>query len=176
MVSDYEQVVLELFAPQAESQGYRPGYLLSSQAQTSVMRPNLPSGQWPQLHGVGYARGVDIDDPRTPLPSVDRQCLSLLRAGGATTTGWQDTYVATAICNPFLLLQHALRLTNGDAQGRALAQAIASLGTTFAAAGTVDGRTRFGQGRTDGPDTAAPFSFVQDCSCLRYTGSAVRVP
>jgi hypothetical protein len=176
MVSDYEQVALLLFGPQAESQGYRPGYMLSSQAQASVMRANLPSGQWPQLHGVGYARGVDIDDPGTPLPSTDKRCLSLLQAGGAAARGWQDTYVATAICNPFLLLEQALRVTKGDAQGRAVSQAITSLGTSFVAAGTVDGRTRFGDKRTDGPENAAPFSFVTDCSCMRYTGSPVRVP
>jgi hypothetical protein len=176
MVSDFEQVALLLFGPQAESQGYRPGYLLSSQAQASVMRPNLPAGQWPQLHGVGYARGVDIDDPRTPLPSTDRRCLSLLQAGGAAAQGWQDTYVATGICTPFLLLEQALRSTGGDAQGRAVAQAVASFGTSFVAAGTVDGRTRFGRGRNDGPDDAAPFGFVQDCSCMRYTGSPMRVP
>jgi hypothetical protein len=175
MVSDYEQVALLLFGPQAESQSYRPGYMLSSQAQTSVMRANLPRGQWPQLQGVGYARGVDIDDPRTQLPGTDKRCLSLLQAGGGSARGWQDTYVATATCNPFLLLEQALRATKGNTQGVAVAQAIRSLGTSFVAAGTVDGRTRFGDKRMDGPENAAPFGFVADCSCMRYTGSPAQV-
>ena len=171
MVSDFEQVTLLLIANYAESQGWRPGYLLTSQAQTEVMRANIASGQWPQLHGMGWSPGLDIDDPHQPLPAADRYCLDLIKQGGVTVSGWQNTYIATTECAQLLLLGAALRLNGADARGRSLMAAIDRLGTGFEAPGIVAGRTTFGPSRHDGPSAVAPFAYVASCSCLRYVGS-----
>jgi hypothetical protein len=176
MVSDFEQVMLLLLANYAESQGWRPGYLLSSTAQTEVMRPNIPRGQWPQLHGMGWTPGLDIDDPHQPLPTADRRCLSLIKSAGVSVSGWQSTYLATTECAMVFLLEAALRHNGGDASGRAVARAIADLAGSFTAPAVVAGRTRFGPSRHDGPAAVAPFAYVASCDCLRYVGAAVTVP
>jgi hypothetical protein len=175
LVSNYEQVALLLLANSAESQGWRPGYMLSSNAQTEVMRPNIPSGQWLQLHGIGWSPGLDIDDPHQPLPPADRRCLGLIKAGGITVSGWQNTYVANAECSDVFFLDAALRKDGGNAQGSALMVAVESLGTNYVSPGIVEGRTSFGPSRRDGPAAAAPFGYVAACKCLKYTGRAFTV-
>jgi hypothetical protein len=176
MVSDFEQVTLLLMANYAQSQGWHPGYVLTSQAQTEVMRANIASGQWPQLHGVGWAPGLDIDDPRTPLPAADRQCLDTIKQGGVAVSGWQNTYVATTECSLVQLLGAGLRLSGGDATGRTLMAAISRLGSSWTAPGIVSGRTAFGPHRHEGPAAVRPFAYADACACLRYTGPAATVP
>jgi hypothetical protein len=176
MVSDFEQVTLLLIANYAESQRWRPGFLLTSQAQTEVMRANIASGQWPQLHGVGWSPGLDIDDPHQPLPAVDRRCLDQIKQGGVAVSGWQNTYVATTECTSLFFLGAALQLSNGDAHGSAVMAAVDRLGAGFSAPGIVAGRTAFGPRRHDGPAADAPFAFVASCSCLRYVGTVAAAP
>jgi hypothetical protein len=175
MVSDFEQVTLLLLANYAESQGWRPGYLLSSTAQTEVMRPNIASGQWPQLHGAGWLPGLDVDDPHQPAAGADKRCLDLIRNGGVVVSGWQDRYVATAECALVFLLQAALERSAGDARGTAVMAAVEGLGSSFQAPAIVGGRTSFGPRRHDGPAAVAPFGYVGACSCLRYVGPPVPV-
>lgn len=172
MVSDFEQVTLLLLANEAESQGWRPGFMLSSTAQTEVMRSNIASGQWPQLHGIGWSPGVDVDDPHQPLSAADQRCLGLIKAGGIVVSGWQNTYVATTVCAEVFFLEAALNGSAGDAQGRALMASVRGLGSSFTAPGIVQGRTFFGPSRYDGPAAVEPFGYVAACSCLKYVGSS----
>jgi hypothetical protein len=172
MVSDFEQVTLLLMANDAESQGWRPGYMLSSTAQTEVMRPNIASGQWPQLHGIGWSPGLDIDDPHQPLPPADQRCIDLIKNGGVTVSGWQNIYVATTECSDILFLGASLQGSAGNAHGSALMAAVDALGSSFVAPGIVEGRTFFGPSRRDGPAAVAPFAYVAACNCMNYTGGA----
>lgn len=173
LVSNYEQVVLLLLANNAESQGWRPGYMLSSTAQTEVMRPNIPSGQWPQLHGIGWVPGYDIDDPHQPAAKADQRCLDLIKQGGLSVTGWQNTLIATLVCSEVFFLEASLKAANGNAQGNALMAGVESLGGKFVSPGIVDGRTFFGPDRRDGPAAAKPFGYDASCRCLKYTGAAL---
>lgn len=175
MVSDYEQVTLLLMSNYAESQHWRPGYMLSSTAQTEVMRPNIASGQWPQLHGIGWSPGLDIDDPHQPPSAADKRCLGLIKDGGVSVSGWQNVYVATTICSDVFFLDAALRKSGGNAAGSALMAAVGTLGKSFVAPGIVAGRTSFGPNRRDGAAAAAPFGYVPACRCLKYTGAAFSV-
>jgi hypothetical protein len=170
IVSDFEQVMLLLLANYAESQGWHPGFMLSSTAQTEVMRANIAAGQWPQLHGMGWLPGLDIDDPHQPLTAVERRCLSLVKQGGVTVSGWQNTYVAMMECSLVFFLQDALQHSAGDARGPALMAGVERLGTTFVAPGTVAGRTFLGPRRHDAPAAVAPFGYDGACSCLKYVG------
>jgi hypothetical protein len=176
MVSDYEQVTLLLMANAAESQNWRPGYMLSSTAQTEVMRPNIPSGQWPQLHGIGWSPGLDIDDPHQPLPAADQHCLGLIKKGGLAVSGWQNIYIATTECSQVFFLGAALQKSGGDATGRALMAGVEALGTSFVSPGIVAGRTFFGPERHDGAAAIVPFGYVATCRCLKYTGNASTAP
>lgn len=175
IISDYEQVALLLLANNAESQAWRPGYMLSSAAQTEVMRANIPSGQWPQLHGIGWSPGLDIDTPHQALPPASQRCLDLIKKGGATVSGWQNIYVATTECSVVFFLQAALQGSGGNVHGSALIAAVEALGTSYVSPGIVEGSTFFGSSRRDGPAAVAPFAYLAACRCLSYTGYPVHV-
>lgn len=174
MVSDFEAVVLLLFAQSAESQGYRPGFMLSSQAQAQVLRSQLPAGQQPQMRGVGGSRFGDVDDGQFSAP--DRVCDSLARAGGLAAATYTAKSLLVALCGPFLLLDAALKQTGGSAETANLMAAVASLGTSFAAPGLVDDATRYSSTFRDGPERVREFAFAASCTCIRYTGVARAVP
>lgn len=176
IVSDYEQVALLLLANQAESQGWRPGYMLSSAAETEVIRSDIPSVQWPQLHGIGWSPGLDIDDPNQPPSQVEQRCVNLIKDGGLAVSGWQNIFTANAVCTEIFFVGSALQHSSGDASGGALMTAIDSLGASFVAPGIVDGSTFFGPSRHDGPAAEAPFAYVGSCGCMKYTGPSFTVP
>lgn len=174
MVSDFEAVVLLLFAQSAESQGYRPGYLLSSQAQAQVLRSQLPAGQQPQLRGVGNSRFGDVDEAQ--FSATDRVCDGYARAGGLDAGTYTAKSLLVALCGPFLLLDAALQQTRGAAGTADLMKAVASMGSRFAAPGLVDDATRYSSTFRDGPERVREFSYVAACTCMRYLGASRAVP
>ncbi len=167
-VSDNEAVLLLLFGSAAGSQGYTPGYLLSSGALAQGIRSQIPANQQPQLHGVGQQRFSDVDG--APLSAADNRCRSLSRAGGVTAATYADYGILTFECGPLLLLERALEATGGVATPPALAAAIQGLGTSFAAPGLVGDATAFTARRHDGPSQARVFGYVAGCTCIHYSG------
>lgn len=173
-VSHFEDVLLLLFASTAESQSFRPGYMLSSGAQPHYLRTQLPEGQWPQFHGVGDAPYNDTDDARPT--GADPRCLQLVRSAGLLPANQDDVGTVLFICAPYLLLDTILARSNGAADARSLVDTMNGLGTSFVSPGSVGGRTRFGPDRRDGGDAVRVFAYVAACQCLRYTGPVVPAP
>ena len=171
-VSGQEAAALLLFGAAAESQGYRPGYLLSSAAQahlfTGGLSAGFPPGQIPQIHGVGNFPTADVSDARPT--TVDRRCLALLRAGGIIAANYDDKGQAVFSCGPILLLEALLRRTAGDASATALAYAARGLGRAFAAPGVLGSRTFYSPARRDGGGLVQTFGYTGSCACIRYSG------
>ncbi|MBK5305058.1 MAG: ABC transporter substrate-binding protein [Frankiaceae bacterium] len=173
-VSHFEDVLLLLFGPAAESQAYHPGYMLSSGAQPHYLRTQLPDTQWAQFHGVGGSPYGDTDEAKPT--GADPQCLQLVTSAGLLPANYDDVGTVLFICAPYLLLDAVLARTAGAADTRSLVTAIAGLGTSFVSPGNVAGRTRFGPDRRDGGDAVRVFAYVPACQCLRYTAPAVQPP
>jgi hypothetical protein len=173
-VSYNEAVILLLFGNDADSQRYYPGYLLSSGSAAQALRTNIPSGQWPQLHGVGNQPYVDVDGGKPT--TVDKRCDALVRAGGVTPASYQDEGFVVFECAPFLLLESALTKTNGQSTAHDVMTAINALGSSFVAPGIVSGTTSFTSTKHDGPDMVQVFGYVASCSCMRYSGSPQPAP
>jgi ABC-type branched-subunit amino acid transport system substrate-binding protein len=170
LVSDFEQIALMLFGNQAESQGYRPGYALSSLASAAITRANIPQGQWPQLHGVGSFPYSDIDDPHAAPTPVEKHCLQLIKSGGVNVTSWADRAIAAQMCNNLLLVSASVTQQRGADSGTAIAAGIERLGQSFSVAGLVTGGTLFSSTRRDGPRDGSVFQYVPSCGCSRYSG------
>lgn len=174
LVSHFEDVLLLLFGPSAESQGYRPGYLLSSGAQAHALRTQVPEGQWPQFHGVGNRPHGDTDDAK---PSgVDNRCLQLMKAAGLVPAGHDDKGTVLFLCPPYLMLDELLKRSGGVSDARTLMAVANGLGSSFSSPGTVEHRTLLSAERHDGADAVRVFAYVEACECLRYTAPAVRAP
>jgi len=169
-VSDHESVLLLLWGNAADSQGYRPGYLLSSAAQARTMRPQLPTEQQKLFHGVGSLPFGDTD--RATLSAADTRCVQIVRRAGVGPATYGDKATLLFECGPFLLLDAALTAADGDGSAAALSTAVASLGTAFRAPGVLLQATHYTTTRHDGPALAQVFGFTPSCSCLRYSSTA----
>jgi hypothetical protein len=168
-VSDQEAVLLLLWTTASDSQGYYPGYLLSSSAQVQAVRSQLPQNQWPQLRGVGTQPFNDTDG--AALTAADRRCVGFVRAAGLRPANQLDTSLVLFECGPFLLLEAALRASAGRSGAASLRGAIASLGSSFAGPGLVGALTRLGPGRLDAPDRFRAFGYDSRCTCMRPSGT-----
>lgn len=174
-VSDYESVALLLFSNNASSQGYRPGYALTSNGQ-AALRPNLPKDQWAGLHGVGSSPSIDVEQDATPTTATEKRCLQLAKSGGVVVGNRLDTAFVYGSCALFLLLETSLQRTGGDSRPAALMAAVDSLGTAFTAPGVVTGRTRITSEQHDGVDAVREFGYVDSCTCMRYLARARPAP
>ena len=171
-VSIEEAAALLLFGASASSQDYHPGYLLSSNAEAHLAVESgsgFTPDQVPQIHGVGNQPTNDVNNGKPT--TVDRRCLALLRAASVVPANYDDIGQAEFSCGPFLLLEALLGRTNGDADASSLAQAIGTLGTTFAAPGILDARTRYDSSHHDGGDLVQTFGYVASCQCIKYSGA-----
>jgi hypothetical protein len=176
-VSAQESAALLLFGPSASSQGYHPGYLLSSNAQAHLFTEGgsgFPADQMPQLHGVGNSPYADVNNA-TPT-AVEQRCLALIKPTGINPGNYDDRGQALFTCGPFLLLEAALRRSGGDASAAALSQAIAGLGSSFAAPSTLRASSAYSSTQRDGGDLVQPFGYVAGCGCIKYSGSPAHAP
>jgi len=173
-VSDNEAVILGLFGPDARSQNYKPGYMLSSNAQVQSLRSSLDSSQQVNLHGVGISPYGDVDGAKPS--AADKRCQALAHSGGVTTATNADFQLLVFECGPFMLLEAALQRTDGATAHQAVQTAIDSVGSSFLAPGVLAGATRFAPGKHDGPDEAQVFAYSAGCTCMRYQGTPKRVP
>ena len=166
---DDHGIMCFLFMPQAESQGFRPRYGLSTNNQPFVIEDNMPPEQFKRAVGVGWIPADDVAFERNPggNPSED-VCRSVFQKAGAqfpSRFAWSN---ALNYCDSMLFLKAAL--------DRAPTLSVAGL--RRAVAGLTDGgfvsaytfRTAFTRDRHDGAAAYRWFRFADDCKCVRYDG------
>lgn len=177
IVSWNETTALLFFSQGAHSQGYKPTYLLSSNAQahlTVESNSNFPADQLPQVRGAGYSPYSDVNGA---APSTtDARCLHLLKSVGIVPQNYDDTDTAVGLCGPFLMLDTALHQTVGNASASTLASTVAAMGTNFSAPAVLASQTRFSSSRHFGPTTVRAFAYQSGCGCIRYTQASASTP
>jgi hypothetical protein len=166
-----ESNMLAYFATSAESQGYRPGYALTSAAVPAVQEANTPKTQLANAFGLGWMPSTDTNHV-TPALSAARGCLQDLKKGaGVTPQGAVDRAYAFGACDTVGLYDAALRATQGNADVSAVLAAVAALRTGFPGAASYGERTDFSGGRRTGPAQGRIFAWSIGCTCFDYTGS-----
>ena len=165
-----ENLLLQYFAEQAQSQAYHPGYALSSSSfpVTLIDANTFPQQQLPQVHGVGWHPLGDTG-VESPL-AQEKRCVSLSKAGGLAPANITERFALYQACSNLFLLEASLKRGDGRATGAELRSTILSLGTSFPSTGIVGGATFFAQGRQDGVQLANEWGFVSSCTCFRYVG------
>ena len=163
-----------LFMPQADAQGYRPRYGLSSYDEPEWLTVNAPLSQLAGALGVGWIPSLDVADTQDPGNPAAALCLQIMKAAGQNVT--QDRsheHSAFGFCSSLFFLQAAFTgAPSLDPKG--LRTRIESLGSTFASALTFS--TSFRPGRHDGAATAATLAFDGGCSCFKYTSAPRSIP
>lgn len=166
-VSDFESVLMLGFSDQAESQGWRPGYALTSASHAAAYAPQLSQPQLPQMHGVGNLPNVDVTS-RGALSEPTKRCRARLTSQGVTGSASGDYSILDTGCDVFSLLEAALTKTRGASTTAALITALHSLGTMRNSAAVLSTTQTYAAGQRDGAPPSAVFEYATSCACFRY--------
>jgi hypothetical protein len=164
---DDHGIMVYLLLPQAESQGFRPRYGVSTNNLPFVMEENAPKEQLKGTVGVGWLPGDDVAEARTPDNPAEKTCAGIFKRAGAELPSRYAYSNAMNYCDSLLFLQAAF----GRAPSLTVAgfrAGAAALGSSYASPYTF--ATDFGRKRVDGPSAWRAFRFQPDCTCFRYEG------
>jgi len=160
------------FMPEANSQGYRPRYFLTSWDMPYFDAANVPDSQLAGAQGVGWEPGLDVDLSHEPPPSAaTTQCLNLMHTAGLAITDPDIEGVMTGFCDAFTLLREGLVGTTSLTPAT-LRAGIANL-TTFPTAETFT--EGFAPGRVAGVTSFRDLTFESGCQCFQYTSGPISV-
>lgn len=160
---------LFVFANAAESQGYRPTYVVSSLAGTAILGDQIPVEQAKNVHGFGWLPSNDVKPTHyPPLTANAQRCISLLESKNIELAAPADYLYAFNTCEALFVYEEALRATGGVSDGRSVVAAIEGLGSSFNSAMNLDGRSVYGRLRHDAPALARSFTFDAACSCFKF--------
>ena len=169
-VSGVEGNMMFLFATAADSQGFRPGYALTSLVYPNVVKNNTPASQLANAKGLGWLPATD-DGSGAVASTEARACVTALKGQGLSPAAPADYLFAYSICDGFSLTDRVLSTSRGQTAPGPWLAALHSVGSSFHAAAIVDGRTDFTGSRRDGPAGSRIFAWNDGCSCFRYTGA-----
>jgi hypothetical protein len=165
-----ENVVHILFVPQADSQDYVPKYLLNTNVRLAqgIAAGNFPDRQLPGMRGVGWNPITDLWAFPAPKSAPRTACVDKLKGAKEAppmTAFNQD--LAMHICSDFQLMSALLGITGGSSSLNGLRAAAPQVGQSYGSAMTW-GATDFRD--QQGPEQAAPFSYLTSCKCVRFVG------
>jgi hypothetical protein len=171
-----EGPALLLFTTNAESQNYRPIYLVSSLANLESLRGFMSANQLKNVHGYGWMPTQDVPPSTYPKANSNQaRCLALLRSKNITPTSGPDFYYAYNICEAFFVYEQGLKGTGGNSRGAAVMAAVKGLGTSFTSA-TNEGGSTFRPSLPDAPRAARHLVYTASCTCFSYTGPQRAIP
>jgi hypothetical protein len=168
---------LVFFSNDAQTQNWKPTYLVSSNAlvTSTESQGEMQASQEASVRGIGWYPTLDSDRaPKTPAMVTCEH--DELAGGGQPPANLNDALTMYSACNAFSLAAAALAQSGGAGGLDALQPAVERLGGSFVSVTSLDGRTRFGPGRHDGAAAVAPFAFQAACKCFQYVGPAQQVP
>lgn len=170
---------LLFFANSAESQGYRPAYIVSSLGNLAILAgppPQIPRAQARNVVGFGWLPHQDVFPRFYEANGAQRRCLSLLESEGIEPVSAADHAYALNMCESLFVYEAALERTGGRVAGPEVISAVRSVGETLPSADKLAGRSRFTRDGHDGVAVAQPLSWVEDCGCWQYRGGPRPVP
>jgi hypothetical protein len=147
----------------AENQKWHPHWgIATDNRPKDLFSQNAPVAQLQNTQGMGWSQSEDISQDGT-LSSADALCRQLVpKAEGENRR---------SSCEFFFFLQAVFaRMTVVSPEG--FARAAEAMGTGYVGQFTLNGLTRFGPGRHDGPENVQAFAFDPRCGdaapCFRY--------
>ena len=166
---------LLLFATSAESQGYRPGYVMSSLAQLAILGGQMPREQTRNVRGFGWLETQDVPPRAYAKPNaLQSRCLGILLERDIKPTAAADYAFAYNLCEAAFVYEAALQKSEGRSDGPAVKAAVEGLGRTSSTFNL--GGSAFSADRDDAVTVARPLVWRESCGCHEYQGSARPIP
>ena len=167
-----------VFATQAESQGYRPAYGISSMDRAFFITDAMPPEQKRDIAGPGIMMQLDIDAVAQPDPTkAMRDCWKIVNEGAGENVqhGSIDAIAVLAVCESVFLTDYTLEHSPDASIERADVPGL------FRAAGTgfrslLMSGLDFTAPRMDATRDYANMIYDRDCECMRYITGWQRIP
>lgn len=164
----YNALLPFFFMPQAESQGYRPAYGLSSGDMPSWLAINVPVTQLSGAIAVGWVPTDDVALAQDPGDNPTKAlCLELMRGAGQQFPDRISETTALGYCDALLYLDAVIDAT-GDISVGAIRVGTAALADSYRSPYTI--RSVFAPQRRDAAAVVRDVVFVDDCACFVYEG------
>ena len=146
--------------PQAESQGYRPRYGLSTYQNMNLLMSNVPHVQFHNSRGVGWSPILDVPLTADPGSAMATNCKHIYNAVGLKSDTGRSLY-----CDVVYFFKDALERAP-EISPAGLRAGAAALGSNFQASYSLG--TVFDGSRYDGPSMTRDFAFDEGCDCFKY--------
>ena len=168
-VSGFEGLAAEFFEKQASSQGYRPYYALTTDADAGDNSMAFNAEAMSRVQGVGWAPLYD-SAPLLPGGPAAQRCHQMWK-GYSPSAERGNMANNQMTCEEFFLLEAGLERDGASSQPTALVSGILGLGTGYDSPLSLGGGTHYGRGRKDGPAEFATYGFKASCTCFVYTSA-----
>jgi hypothetical protein len=174
VVSKIEPNALFAFSSAAEQQGYRPGYLISSTSEPSVLAQNLPAAQLENMHGIGWYPVADLPVEALPPATTGSTCATAADDLGIAPTSAADWIILVADCDGLDFYRAAVTAA-GTTETAAVLDAAMTITDFIPAAGLGDPAQLTPDHRA-GATTARVLAYDSECTCFGYVdGSDIAV-
>lgn len=159
---------MEPFAQAAESQRYRPRYVLSSFHNPQFAQGIAPAAQLAGAVAAGWAPTLDVDSNHDPGPisDADKHCRKVMQDAGQDTSQHLAYSLMSTACDGFNFV--ATMVAAGGLSPAGVRQAAAQT-QSLPSAHTF--HISFPSDRVDGVSVMRDSSFRGDCNCFVYTSS-----
>jgi ABC-type branched-subunit amino acid transport system substrate-binding protein len=168
---------LLLFSTEAESQGWRPSYIVSSLFQAAVAQGQLPQSQARNVHGYGWLPSQDVvPDKWPPMTDSAKRCVQMVKDKGVQPTTAIDYSLVFSTCESLFVYERVLKATAGHDQLSAVVPKVEGIGTTFQSTINLDGRSVITHAVRDAPARYRYFAWNDNCDCYTYRGGSTPIP
>jgi ABC-type branched-subunit amino acid transport system substrate-binding protein len=163
-----------LFMKQAESQGYKPKYGISSFDEPSGLTGVASPDSLGRTSGVGWFLANDVANPKAS--ETGQHCLDLVNAAGGNLTNSYSVVAVLAYCDQLNIFKAGLEGGGGKSPNlKSFERGLAGLGNQAPESASLVGPLAYSKARRDGATTAQLLAYDAACDCFSYTGKPFTV-
>ena len=165
---DQNALLAFLFMRQAENQGYRPQYGLTSLSGGQALTGLVPPEQLATAHAVGWLPLFDQLARDVRAWPAYKRCMKIYDEAGITFGDDNAKALGVLACDNMAIFVESLQAAPSPLSPASIAVGAERLGTSYQS--PFVGRTTFGRGRHYGVTRWRPYTFDADCTCYRTAG------
>jgi hypothetical protein len=161
------------FMQDADKQGYKPKYALSSyESPNWFLAKNAPASQVANSIGIGWQPFMDVATEKYPTTPTEKRCFDIERARGESNTDRVSNITATSTCDLVWSFEAAARAAGRELTSGSWRAGYVKVGRGFSSVSTL--QTDWSTGLNDGAGYYRWLTFDTGCTCFGYAGPLAR--
>ena len=158
------------FMQGADTQQYFPRYALSSfEVPGFFLQGQAPATQLVNAMGIGWEPFFDLKADQLPSRLAEKRCLDVVTAGGEPNKNRQSNLTVTPVCDLVWVFAAAAAKAGRALDHTSWLAALKAVGSSYDS--PVALHSDFSSGHPDGAVGYRWVSYVNTCSCFRYSGA-----